>query len=88
MNTTARVTSGTLAIAALVFALAACGNKGPLVRAPDEPPPVPVEETLPDLTPPGEDVPATDVVAPADPATDAPADAGIPPPPPAEGDGG
>jgi predicted small lipoprotein YifL len=78
MNTTARVTSGTLAIAALVFALAACGNKGPLVRAPDEPPPVPVEETLPDLTPPGEDVPATD----------APADAGIPPPPPAEGDGG
>ena len=88
MNKTARGSAAALAGATLVLALAACGNKGPLVRAPDEPPPVPVEETLPDLTPPGEEVPATDMVAPADPATDTPSDAEIPPPPPAEGDGG
>ena len=51
----------------LTLALSACGNKGPLVRLPDEPPPVPVEEsapleqTLPDTTPP-EQVPATDAL--------------------------
>ena len=35
------------ALIAATLALAACGNKGPLVRMPDEPPPVPVEETAP-----------------------------------------
>ena len=51
----------------LTLVLSACGNKGPLVRLPDEPPPVPVEEsapleqTLPDTTPP-EQVPATDAL--------------------------
>lgn len=45
-------------LATLVIALAACGNKGPLVRMTDQPPPIPVEEavpaeeTLPDTTPP------------------------------------
>ena len=68
------------AIAALSAALlAACGNKGPLVRPSDIPPPVeampatppPAEgATLPDTTPPVQP-PVTDVVA----------------PPPAQGDG-
>ena len=56
-----------LPILSLALLLSACGNKGPLVRAPDEPPPVPVEpaapieDTLPDLTPP-EQMPATEVL--------------------------
>lgn len=69
------------AVAALSAALlAACGNKGPLVRPSDIPPPVeampatppPAAEgaTLPDTTPPVQP-PVTDVVA----------------PPPAQGDG-
>ena len=75
---------------ALALLLAACGNKGPLVRpAPaavplDEAPAAPVEDTLPDLTPP-EQVPATVALAP--PAQD-PFDEAIPPPPPADPAGG
>ena len=63
-----------LAIAAAVLLLAACGNKGPLVRAPEAPPvapmaadaPAPAGEldgTLPDTTPP-EQPAATEVVVP------------------------
>ena len=77
-----------LAIAAAMLLLAACGNKGPLVRAPEAPPvapmaadaPVPageLDETLPDTTPP-EQVPATEALEP--PAQD-PVDEAIPPPP-------
>lgn len=71
-------------LATLVIALAACGNKGPLVRMTDQPPPLPVEETLPDTTPPGQ-VPATDALQ--TPAEDQ-NDEAIPPPPAAGDDGG
>jgi len=70
-------------LSTLAFALAACGNKGPLVRLPDEPPPVPMEEaapaeaTLPDLTP-AEPVPATDALPP--PQGEPVDDATVPPP--------
>ena len=76
-------------LVALALGLSACGNKGPLVRAPDEPPPVPVEEaapveeTLPDLTPP-EQVPATDALE--TPEEDLDDEAIVPPPD--TGDGG
>ena len=76
-------------LVALALGLSACGNKGPLVRAPDEPPPVPVEEaapveeTLPDLTPP-EQVPATDALQ--TPEEDQDDEAIVPPPD--TGDGG
>jgi diaminopimelate decarboxylase len=68
-----------LPIAAALCALAGCGNKGPLVRPSEAPPPVeampvappPAGDTLPELTPPAEP-PVTDTVA----------------PPPAQGDGG
>lgn len=70
-----------LPIAAALCALAGCGNKGPLVRPSEAPPPVeampaapvppPDDATLPDLTPPAEP-PVTDTVA----------------PPPGQGDGG
>ena len=76
-------------LVALALGLSACGNKGPLVRAPDEPPPVPVEEaapveeTLPDLTPP-EQVPATDALE--TPEEDLNDEAIVPPPD--TGDGG
>lgn len=83
-------------VAALAAALllAACGNKGPLVRAPEAPPVVPMEaapeapsdealdQTMPDLTPP-EQPAATDIVAP--PPSDA-IDETVPPP--ATGDDG
>jgi predicted small lipoprotein YifL len=65
-----------LAPVAAVLLLAACGNKGPLVRAPETAPPVvpmaadapeapagELEGTLPDTTPP-EQPAAPDVVAP------------------------
>lgn len=79
-----------LPILTLALLLSACGNKGPLVRAPEEPPPVPVEpaepveDTLPDLTPP-EQVPATEALQ--TPMEDQ-NDEAIPPPPPADDDGG
>lgn len=78
------------ALAAATLLLAACGNKGPLVHAPAEPPPVvPMEAdagagaTLPDTTPP-EQPPATDVAAPP------PADTvdETTPPPATDDDGG
>jgi len=82
-----------LAIAAAVLLLAACGNKGPLVRAPDGPPVAPMaadapapaaglEGTLPDTTPP-EQPAATEVVVP--PPSD---DVDESEPPPATGDDG
>jgi predicted small lipoprotein YifL len=61
-----------------VALLAGCGNKGPLVRPADIPPPAEAmpgtapatdDATLPDLTPPAQP-PVTDTVAPA-PASDA-----------------
>ena len=76
-------------LVALALGLSACGNKGPLVRAPDEPPPVPVEDaapvgqTLPDMTPP-EQVPATDALE--TPEEDLNDEAIVPPPD--TGDGG
>ena len=80
-----------LPLLALLFGLAACGNKGPLVRMPDEPPPVRVETeapvegaTLPDTTPP-EQIPATEAL---EPAAQDPVDEAIPPPPPTDPDGG
>jgi hypothetical protein len=82
-------TATALPLLALTLLLAACGNKGPLVRAPDEPPPVPVEPaapvegTLPDTTPP-EQPPATE-------ALPEPGDTGdgvTVPPPPEAADGG
>lgn len=75
---------------ASTLALAACGNKGPLVRMTDQPPPVPVEEavplqqTLPDTTPP-EQPPATDALPP--PAGTQEGD-DVPPPPAGGDDGG
>ena len=85
MNTTPRI----LIAAALLVALSACGNKGPLVQAPspeaqeEQVPPadagVPAAETEPATTEPATDVPVEeDQPVPADP---------IPPPPPAEDDG-
>ena len=76
---------------AFSLALAACGNKGPLVHAAppevplDEAPVEPVEDTLPDTTPP-EQVPVTETL---DPPAQDPVDEAIPPPPPApDTDGG
>ena len=60
------------AAAICLLALAGCGNKGPLVRPSDVPPPaepapaaepVPDDSTLPDTTPPTQP-PVTDAVAP------------------------
>ena len=84
------------AVAALSLALlAGCGNKGPLVRPSDAPPPAQAmpaiapapaadDAILPDLTPPAQP-PATDAVAPADGTTGVDATT---PPPPVPGDGG
>ena len=74
MNPTRPVLVLALALA-LPLVLSACGNKGPLVHA------APVEDTLPDTTPP-EQVPATDALE--TPAQDL-NDEAIPPPPPATG---
>lgn len=79
-----------VSLVTVALALAACGNKGPLVRMTDQPPPipvektVPVEETLPDTTPP-EQLPATEALQ--TPAEDR-NDEAIPPPPAAGDDGG
>ena len=60
------------AAAICLLALAGCGNKGPLVRPSDVPPPaepapaaepVPDDSTLPDTTPPTQSL-VTDAVAP------------------------
>lgn len=78
-----------VAFAALSVALlAGCGNKGPLVRPSDIPPPAEAmpatalapardDATLPDLTPPAQP-PVTDTVAPA-PASDGTEAATTPP---------
>ena len=83
------------AAALCLLLLAGCGNKGPLVRPSDIPPPAegapavapaaapapaPDEAPLPDLAPPAQP-PVTEAATPP-PATETPA------PPPAQGDGG
>ncbi len=82
------------AAAALSTALlAGCGNKGPLVRPSDVPPPQAMpamapaadDATLPDLTPPVQP-PVTDAVAPAPANGTTGSDAATPPPPPGDGD--